>query len=173
VLACFALIYAAGMLARRFGIVPWSEVVVRDAVRRCWEDAMQAVATPETRAAEATAPVRRWIIGAKRAATVGVNFYPEKVDGYEVIRDRDGDEPVVLVQRDRLAAAAGGEAALAAALDHMMEKGWLSPNPDTGAVTRQKRFDGTTQKLRFVYSVGRSSGRPRWIVAEKPGMIPP
>ncbi len=45
VLACFALIYAAGMLARRFGIVPWSKVVVRDAVR--------AVATPETRAVEA------------------------------------------------------------------------------------------------------------------------
>ena len=170
-MACFALIYAAGMLARRFGIVPWSQEVIQDAVLRCRDDTMRAVATPETQAVEATAPVRRWIIGAKRAATVGVNFYPEKVDGYEVIRDRD--EPVVLVQRDRLAAAAGGEAALAAALDHMMEKGWLSPNPDTGAVTRQKRFDGTTQKLRFVYSVGRSSGRPRWIVAEKPGMIPP
>ncbi len=28
---------------------------------------------------------------------------------------------------------------------------WLLPNRDTGAVTRQKRFDGTTQKLRFVY----------------------
>jgi len=159
------------MLAQRFGIVLWSKDVIQDAVLRCWEDPMRAVATPETQAAEAAVRVRRWIVGPKRTATVGVDFYPEKVDGYEVIRDRD--EPVVLVQRDRLAAAAGGEAALAAALDHMMEKGWLSPNPDTGAVTRQKRFDGTTQKLRFVYSVGRSSGRPRWIVAEKPGMIPP
>jgi hypothetical protein len=55
------------------------------------------------------------------------------------------------LQRDRLVAAAGGEAALAAALDHMKRKGWLLPNRDTGAVTRQKRFDGTTQKLRFVY----------------------
>ncbi len=80
---------------------------------------------------------------------LGVDFYPEKVDGYEVIHDRG--EPVVLVQRDRLVTAAGGEAALAAALDHMKGKGWLLPNRDTGAVTRQKRFDGTAQKLRFVY----------------------
>ena len=118
---------------------------------RCWEDAMRAVATPETLAAEAAARVRRWIVGAKCTATVGVDFYPEKVDGYEVIRDRDRGEPVALVQRDRLVAAAGGEAALAAALDHMKRKGWPLPNRDTGAVTRQKRFDGTTQKLRFVY----------------------
>jgi hypothetical protein len=68
-----------------------------------------------------------------------------------VIHDRDRGEPVALVQRDRLVAAAGGEAALAAALDHMKGKGWLLPNRDTGAVTRQKRFDGTTQELRFVY----------------------
>ena len=151
VLACFALIYAAGMLARRFGIVPWSEEVIRDAVLRCREDAMQAAATPEARAAEAAEEVRQWIAGAKRVATVGRDFDPEKVDGYEVIHDRDGVEPVALVQRDRLVAAADGEAALAAALDHMKREGWLLPNRDTGAVTRQKRFDGTTQKLRFVY----------------------
>jgi hypothetical protein len=151
VLACFALIYAAGMLARRFGIVPWSQEVIQDAVLRCWEDAMRAVATPETLAAEAAARVRRWIAGAKRTATVGVDFYPEKVDGYEVIHDCDRGEPVALVQRERLVKPAGGEAALAAALDHMKRKGWLSPNRDTGAVTRQKRFNGTTQKLRFVY----------------------
>ncbi len=151
VLACFALIYAAGMLARRFGIVPWSEEVIRDAVLRCWKDAMRAVATPETQAAEAAERVRRWITGAKRVATVGRNFDPGKVDGYEVIHDRDRGEPVALVQRERLVKPAGGEAALAAALDHMKRKGWLLPNRDTGAVTRQKRFDGTTQKLRFVY----------------------
>lgn len=149
-LACFALIYAAGMLARRFGIVPWSEGVVRDAVLRCWEDAMRAAATPEARAAEAAARVRRWIVGAKRVATVGRDFHPEKVAGYEVIHDRDRGEPVVLVQRDRLVAAAGGEAALVAALDHMKQKGWLVPNQE-GAATRQKRFHGTAQKLRFVY----------------------
>ncbi len=55
------------------------------------------------------------------------------------------------MQRDRLVAAAGGEAALGAALDHMKRKNRLLPNRDTGAVTRQKRFDGTTQELRFVY----------------------
>ncbi len=80
-----------------------------------------------------------------------MDFYPEKVDGYEVIHDRDRGEPVALVQRDRLVAAAGGEAALAAALDHMKREGWLLPYRETGTVTRQKRFDGTTQKLRFVY----------------------
>ncbi len=53
------------MLARRVGIVPWSEGVVRDAVLRCWDDAMRAVATPETLAAEAAARVRQWIVGAK------------------------------------------------------------------------------------------------------------
>jgi hypothetical protein len=151
VLTNFALIYAAGRLAHRFGIVPWSEGVVRDAVLRCWDDAIRVVATPETRAAEAAARVRRWIVGAKRVATVGVDFYPEKVNGYEVIHDRDRGEAVALVQRDRLVAAAGGEAALTAALDYVVENGWLLPNRDTGAVTRQKRFDGTTQKLRFVY----------------------
>ncbi len=151
VLACFALIYAAGMLARRFSVVPWSEKVILDAVLRCWDDAMQAAATPETQAAEAAERVRQWIVGAKRVATVGRDFYPEKVDGYEVIHDRDRGEPVALVQRERLVKPAGGEAALAAALDHMKEKGWLLPNRDTGAVTRQKRFDGTTKKLRFVY----------------------
>ncbi len=151
VLGCFALIYAAGMLACRFGVVPWSEEVILDAVLRCWEDAMQAAATPETRAAEAAERVRQWIVGAKRVATVGRDFYPEKVDGYEVIHDRDRGEPVALVQRDRLVAPAGGEAALTVALDHMKENGWLLPNRDTGAVTRQKRFDGTTKKLRFVY----------------------
>ncbi len=82
---------------------------------------------------------------------MGRDFYPEKVGGYEVIHDRDRGEPVALVQRERLVKPAGGEAALAAALDHMKRKGWLSPNRDTGAATRQKRFDGTTQKLRFVY----------------------
>ncbi len=46
-----------------------------------------------------------------------VDFHLEKVDGYEVIHDRDRGEPMVLVQRDRLVAAAEGEAALAAALD--------------------------------------------------------
>jgi hypothetical protein len=151
VLACFGLVYAAGMLARRFGIVPWSQEVIRGAVLRCWENAMRAVATPETRAAEAAERVRQWIVGAKRVATVGKNFDPEKVDGYEVIHDRDRGEPVALVQRDRLVAVAGGEAVLAAVLDHMKRNGWLLPNRDTGAVTRQKRFDGTAQKLRFVY----------------------
>ena len=33
----------------------------------------------------------------------------------------------------------------------MKRKDWLSPNPETGTVTRQKRFHGTAQKLRFVY----------------------
>ena len=98
--------------------------------------AMRAVATPETLAAEAAARVRRWIVGAKRVATVGRDFYPEKVDGYEVIHGRDRGEPVALVQRERLVAATGGEAALAAALDHMKRKGWLLPNPETDAVTR-------------------------------------
>ncbi|MBD0276259.1 MAG: hypothetical protein ICV73_30595, partial [Acetobacteraceae bacterium] len=112
--ACFALIYAAGRLARQFGIVPWPEEVLRDAVLRCREDAMRAAATPETRAAEAAARARRWIVDAKRVATVGRDFHPEKVDGYEVIHDRDRGEPVALVQRERLVAAAGGEAALAA-----------------------------------------------------------
>ena len=68
-----------------------------------------------------------------------------------MIHDRDRGEPVALVQRDRLVAVAGGEAVLAAALDHIKRKGRLLPNPETGAVTRQKRFNGTGQKLRFLY----------------------
>ena len=115
------------MLAWRFGIVPWSQEVIQDAVLCCREDAMRAVAAPEARAAEAVARVRQWIIGAKRVATVGKDFDPEKVEEYEVIHGRDRGEPVALVQRDRLVAVAEGEAALAVALDPLRHIAVSSP----------------------------------------------
>ena len=59
---------------------------------------------------------------------------PERVDDYDVVHDRDGSEQ-----------------ALSAALDHAKQKGRLTPNPETGAVTRPKRLAGSDRKLRFVY----------------------
>ena len=153
VLACFALIYAAAMLARRFGIVPWSKEVILDAVLRCCEDALrEAAAGPEGHAAEVAERIRRWIAdGARCVATVGADFDPERVDDYDVVHDRDRGEAVALVQRDRLVEVAGGEEALFAALDQAKQKGWLAPNLETGAVTRPKRLAGTDRKPRFVY----------------------
>jgi hypothetical protein len=50
-----------------------------------------------------------------------------------------------------LVGPAGGEQTLCAALEYAKRKGWLVPNRETGAVTRQKRFAGTDRKSRFVY----------------------
>ena len=69
----------------------------------------------------------------KRDATAHNN--PEHVDDYDVIHDRDGCEQV-----------------LSAALGYAKQEGRLTPNRETGAVTRQKRFDGTGKKPRFVQS---------------------
>ena len=67
----------------------------------------------------------------KRDATAHNN--PERVDDYDVTHDRDG-----------------GEQVLSAALGYAKQEGWLTPNRETGAVTWQKRFDGTGKKLRLV-----------------------
>ena len=40
---------------------------------------------------------------------------------------------------------------LSAALDDARQEGWLAPNLETGAVTRQKRFAGTDSRPRFVF----------------------
>ena len=56
-----------------------------------------------------------------------------------------------MVQRERLVQVVDGEQALCAALEYAKRKGWLVPNQETGAVTRQKRLAGTYRKPRFVY----------------------
>jgi putative DNA primase/helicase len=159
----FALVYAAGRLAAKFGILPWARKEMLQAVKDCYDrvilppDALREAtadreADAEAHAAEVAARIRRWIADdARFAATVGADFDPGRVDDYEVIHDRDRGEAVALVPRERLVEPAGGEQVLSAALEYVKQKGWLVPNQETGAVTRQKRFTGTNRKPRFVY----------------------
>jgi hypothetical protein len=146
-----------GVLALQRGIGFLSETEILDAVLRCCEDALGAAATgqemdTEVRAAEAAGRIRHWITDdARHIATVGVDFDPEQIDGYDVIRDRDRGEAAALVLRERLVGPAGGEQALSAALGYAKQKGWLLPNRETGAATRQKRFAGTDSRPRFVF----------------------
>jgi hypothetical protein len=147
----FSFAAANSQVARGIGFSFETEIL--DAVLRRCEDALrEAAAGHEAHAAEIAERIHRWIADSARcAATVGADFDPERVDDYDVIHDRDRGEAVVLVQRDRLVEVAGGEQALSAALDYAKQKGWLAPNLETGAVTRQKRLAGTDRKLRFVY----------------------
>ena len=151
ILEWFALVYAALMLARRLKIVPWPEAVIRDAVLRCWRDAMEQ----EARAADAPLQVverlRCWLRDAPERAVVDADFDPRRLNNYDVVLDRDAGVPVALAQRKRLAGIAGGEAPLDAALLLLRQRGDVVPNPKTGQVTRQKRFKGTGTKLRFVF----------------------
>lgn len=151
VLASFALVYAAAMLARRYGIVPWSKAMIQDAILRCWQDAMHEAADPAQRATMAAERVRLWVLEAKKVATVGADFEPARAGSYEVIHDRDRGEAVALVRRESLVAPAGSEAALDDALAHQKRIGALIPNRKTGEITRQKRIAGTKEKLRFVF----------------------
>jgi hypothetical protein len=147
----FSFVAAGGQVARGIGFS--SEIEIFGAVLRRREDALrEAAAGPEAHAAEIAERIRRWIAdGARCAVTVGADFDPERVDDYDVVHDRDRGKAVALVQRDRLVEVVGDERALSAALDHAKQKGWLAPNLETGAVTRQKCFAGTDRKLRFVY----------------------
>ncbi len=151
VLDWFALDYAALMLARRFGIVPWSKAVILDAVMRCWRDAMGQEARVEDAPEVVAERLRRWLGGAPRRAAVGTDFDPRRLEKYEVVLDRDGDQPVALAQRKRLVGPAGGEAALDGALRLLLQRGEIVPNRETGEIPRQKRFAGTKTKLRFVF----------------------
>ena len=151
VLASFALVYAAAMLARRYGIVPWTKAMIQDAILRCWRDAMHEAVDPATLAVMTSDRLRRWIVDAEKVATVGRDFDPARVGQYQVIRDRDRGEAVALVRRESLVAPAGGEAVLDGVLAHLKRIGALMPNRETGEITRQKRLAGTKEKLRFVF----------------------
>ena len=167
----FALAYAAGALACRFGIFPFAADVVLDRLRRCLLDALARADAPAVAAAaqaEADAEaIRRWL-HAHWAGRVSIGNQPPDASAARrrgILTAKDGDGSwSCLVRKATLAEAVPDPTRLDAALRLIAGRGGLRPGDGDGNLTRQRRLaDGT--KARFLFFTI-TFGRPK--TADRP-----
>ncbi len=155
----FALAYAAGALACRFGIFPFGAEIVLDRLKRCLLDALTHAGVD---AAAARDPAEEARADAKAVRRLLRSRWKERFDteereldaaaagrlGLIQARDADGNE-VCLARMESLAEAVPDQRRLDAALRGIAARGHLLLGKG-GKLTRQKRLpDGT--RLRFLF----------------------
>ncbi len=155
----FALAYAAGALACRFGVFPFDAEIVLDRLRRCMLDALAHADAPGmAAAAQADADaeaVVAWLhtnwAGRVKAGSAG--FGPGDADRAPIITIKDTDGKwFSLVRKTALAEVVPNPQRLDEALRLLAARGTLRPGEGEGKLTRQKRLsDGT--KRRFLFFV--------------------
>jgi hypothetical protein len=152
----FALAYATGELACRFGIFPFGPEVVLDALRRCLLDALAHAAAPAlAAAAQAEADsntICAWL-HENWKARVNANkpsFDARMASRQQIIASKDSDGSwVYLVRKEALAEVVPDPKRLDNALKFIAERGGLRPSKGEGKLTRQKPSVGG--KLRFLF----------------------
>lgn len=156
----FALGYAAGALACRFGIFPFGPEVVLDALRRCLLDALAHAAAPAlAAAAQAKADaeaVRAWVHAnwAVRINAQGPDFDARTAGRHRIIASKDTDgQRVYLVRKEALAEAVPDPRRLDAALKRIADRRGLRPSKGEGTLTRQKPAVGGKSRFLF-FTVG-------------------
>jgi hypothetical protein len=153
----FAVTYAAGALACRFGVFPFEAEVVQDRLRRCMLDALARADAPAIAAAaqvktDAEA-IREWLHAnwATRvhAGTDGIGARNAYRNPITVAKDADGAW-IYLVRKESLAKVVPDQRRLDEALKLISSRSGLRPSKGEGTLTRQKRLaDGTKQRFLF------------------------
>jgi hypothetical protein len=149
----FALAFAAVMLARRFGLVPWQKALILDAIRGTYRDARQVVQHEPERTAAAVELVKRKLLSSKhlvdvrsRSTKLG-KAQRKRAARYGYIRSHDGQTELLLRPR-ALRRWVGTSARPELVVDALRNSGALIPD-QKGLMTTQVHVAVDPKRARY------------------------
>jgi hypothetical protein len=144
----FGLIYAAGLLAVEWKIVPWTKTEVGNSLRRCYRDACQSQPAPSDLAREGFQIVQERLAGDTvidlRKTKPATAKKMDRADG--IIRALNEGTPEVVVKANRCRAWFKSEAQHQLVLERFIDAKILKRNKARGLNTRQVRMPKLTEK---------------------------